>query len=280
MAIKRKKLLKDGQKDYWDKYWRSCSFSIEDMIDGDKWVDVKHSPLLPYLMEYVPKEKNILEAGCGMGQWVKYLNDLGYKIIGADFSTQTIEQSKKLYPGLKFIGGDVAKLGLKDNSFDAILSWGVVEHFESGPQKALGEMFRVLRTDGLLFITVPCKNILYFSPMLWIVNKLKRNKIIRKILRKGELKKYFYQYEFTKKQLCLYLKSAGFKLIKVLPISHEVGFAKPINKHLWKGAKLFHKNKFGRWEGLSRSGNLLCSFLKRLSPWMSPDQIFSIAIKK
>ena len=280
MKTRKNKLWQDEQKSHWDKYWSSCPYSIKEMINGDKWVSVKYSPLLPYLMEYVPKGKKILEAGCGLGQWVIYLNDLDYKIIGLDFSIQTIKQSKRLYPSLKFIAGDVVNLGLQNNSFDAILSWGVVEHFESGPHQALSEMFRVLRKDGLLFITVPCKNMLYFSPLLWIVDKLKRNKIIRKIMRKGEFKNYFFQYEFTKKQFCLYLKSSGFKLIKIVPISHEVGFAKPINKHFLKGAKLFHKNKTGRWEGLSRSGNLLCNFLKRLSPWITPDQIFSIALKK
>jgi len=278
--VRRKKLLQDEQKDLWDEYWSSCPYSIKDMINGDKWVAVKYSPLLPYIMEYVPRGKKVLEAGCGMGPWVIYLNDLGYKIIGLDFSIQTIKQSKRLYPSLKFIAGDVVNLGLKDNSFDAVLSWGVVEHFEAGPHRALGEMFRVLRSGGLLFITVPCKNMLYFSPLLWVANKLKRNKVIRNIMRKGELKNSFINYEFTKRKFCLHLQSAGYELIKVLPISHEVGFAKPINLHLLKGAKLFHKNKFGNWEGLSKIGSFLCRCLKRISPWITPDQIFSIAIKK
>ena len=56
------------------------------------------------------------------------------------------------------IQGDILDLKYPDAHFDAYISQGVIEHFEEGPQQALNEAWRVLKPDGLAFITVPYLN--------------------------------------------------------------------------------------------------------------------------
>jgi len=275
------KLWDNYQKDYWTKVWSSSPYSFNEKLDS-----VKDSSRLSFILKYISRECKILEAGCGMGQWVVYLHELGYDIIGVDFSEPTINHLNNLFPALQFAVGDVTDLKFEDGSFNVVLSWGVVEHFKSGPLKALEEANRILLKEGFLFITVPCQNYLFltFSPFLWVKDKIIQNKFVRK-LRGKKMNKRFYQYEFRRKKIKNYVKDAGFEIIETIPISHEIGFVEPIHKLLRfsskKRSKVFiKKNGTGKWEGLTSVGNHICRYLNKLSPWISPDQIFIIAMKK
>jgi hypothetical protein len=66
----------------------------------------------------------------------------------------------------------------------------------------------------------------------------------------------------------------------VVPISHEAGFVSPLNRHFRSGSRIFCKAQSGKWEGLTSTGKVLCSALKAISPWISPDQVFCIARKE
>ncbi len=60
------------------------------------------------------------------------------------------------------IVGDVHNLPLPDNSVDAVLCLHLLEHVEE-PQKAMKEIYRVLKPGGYLYIDVPF--IFYYHPM-------------------------------------------------------------------------------------------------------------------
>jgi SAM-dependent methyltransferase len=267
MISKNNKLWEPYQRDYWTGQWEGSIYSIDDKIDADKWVSVKYSPLLSYILQHTPKNAKILEAGCGMGQWVIYLANLGYNIVGLDFVEPTIKKAKENHPHLQFIIGDVTNFPFIDMSFDAILSWGVVEHFESGPNKALTEAFRILTKDGILYITVPCKNYLqlFFSPWLYLKRKIAKNKLVMRIRKKTPTKETFFQYSFTKNLFKQYVTDAGFEVKNIIPISHETGFVNAANSllRLGKETKIFHKNKAEKWNGLTAIGNKICKFLKK-----------------
>jgi ubiquinone/menaquinone biosynthesis C-methylase UbiE len=55
------------------------------------------------------------------------------------------------------VGGDVTKLPFRDGVFDAITSFGVIEHFRKGSEviAALSEACRVLKIGGYLILTIP-----------------------------------------------------------------------------------------------------------------------------
>ena len=60
------------------------------------------------------------------------------------------------YPGVDIIS-DVSKLEMfEDNSVDVIRASHILEHFRYGDTKrVLDEWYRVLKTDGLLYLSVP-----------------------------------------------------------------------------------------------------------------------------
>ncbi len=59
--------------------------------------------------------------------------------------------------------GNVEQMPFSDGEFDSILSTQVLEHVEY-PEKAVAEMFRVLKTGGHVLITVPQWNELHEEP--------------------------------------------------------------------------------------------------------------------
>jgi SAM-dependent methyltransferase len=112
-----------------------------------------------YFMEYLPKGEPILEAGCGLGAWVVYLGDLGYDIAGIDNDDQVIGRLKEWRPSLNVSAGDIRGLPYETGSLGAVISLGVMEHFEEGCDEAMRETWRVLRPGGLFFFTVPLNNL-------------------------------------------------------------------------------------------------------------------------
>jgi len=84
-------------------------------------------------------KKKTLDLGCGLGPYKKYFpNRIGVDI----YKTNAVD----------FIG-DAHNLNMfKDNSFDCILCAEVFEHL-SNPQKAINEMYRILKPNGKLILT-------------------------------------------------------------------------------------------------------------------------------
>ncbi|MBN1128717.1 MAG: class I SAM-dependent methyltransferase [Chitinispirillaceae bacterium] len=58
---------------------------------------------------------------------------------------------------------DVRSLGFDDNQFDAIACNAILEHIDD-PPKAIGELFRVLRPGGRIWVEVPLNQPYHPSP--------------------------------------------------------------------------------------------------------------------
>jgi ubiquinone/menaquinone biosynthesis C-methylase UbiE len=98
------------------------------------------------------KQHSILDAGCGTGSTIQFLNDYGVT-YGVDVSSVATAFCRKR--GLKNIKtGDVSKLPYDDNFFDIVSCMDVLEHIED-ENKAVKELYRVLKPGGELILTVP-----------------------------------------------------------------------------------------------------------------------------
>lgn len=82
--------------------------------------------------------KNCLEIGCGTGQLVKYLRRFGVEAYGVDISETVIEMADpESKPYIK--QGDATKLPYDNASFDAVVSFDVLEHVERSKIKIVSE---------------------------------------------------------------------------------------------------------------------------------------------
>jgi len=193
---------KRADASFWDSHWKRI---LKEDI-GSIMRNLEGSFLAQMMKKWLPKEEKILEGGCGLGQWVLYLKGKGYNIVGVDFAGATIRQVKNLFPNLPVVVGDILSLPFRKEEFAAYLSFGVIEHFEEGPAKALVEAYRVLQEGGLFFCTVP-----YFSPL----RRLK--KVVFKSYHQPKANEEFYQWAFTKREVMNLVRMQGFEVRRIIP---------------------------------------------------------------
>lgn len=269
-----KQYVPDTSED-WDTYWSQRSITEELKV-------VKTDGLNPIFKKYLKKDWLAIEAGCGLGKWVVSLKNQGYNIVGLDNYVKGLQQLSKHDSQLMLMAGDVACLGLKDNSIDAYISLGVVEHFEEGPQKPLAEAFRAVKPGQIAFIEVP-----YDSPVRQLTRTLYQFKVLIKsplrLLVEGlglrpkraKPKMIFYEYRYTSSELKDFVTTAGFKIIDFLP---KDDLAQNRSIALWSD-----------FPGLRNSNNVLFSlnstgvWVKRLlhaiSPFSYPALIVAVCKK-
>ena len=117
----------------------------------DTWDD----DYIAYFITALAKGAKVLDLGCGAGNDSAKLAASGLSVEGIDLSDKLIEIAKKKNPSLKFIQGDILNLPYDDNSFDGIFAKASLLHIaKKDMPKALNEIKRVLRAEGVLHITI------------------------------------------------------------------------------------------------------------------------------
>ncbi|PYU35170.1 MAG: hypothetical protein DMG31_04540 [Acidobacteria bacterium] len=125
--------------------------------------------------ELDPREVRILDCGCGGGASVEYLANAGFQALGIDIARFRSEQWKERgrLPQVAFVQADAVSLPFANESFEIVLSSGMLEHIgvaeecqpryrvkpladqKSRRRKFLAECLRVLRSRGVLYIDHP-----------------------------------------------------------------------------------------------------------------------------
>ncbi|MFQ5640328.1 MAG: methyltransferase domain-containing protein [bacterium] len=190
----------------------------------------------------------ILEGGCGFGAWCEWFQSRGHSIVGIEYDKNIVRRAQEFKPDVAVEFGDITDLKYPDNSFDAYISLGVIEHFEHGPQQALREAHRILKPDGLAFVTTPYETVLRkvlshpVRTLYFLLRKLRGQP------------NYFWEYRFSKKELRSFLEEAGFEIIHTDIDDYEAAVK---NRHigLWadwfflrqKGGEIWELNKIGQF---------------------------------
>jgi len=186
-------------KRLWEENWEKTDWT-------NSPPDMKYFAEFPYCLSYLSDLKGyVLDAGCGPGHYVKALQGKNVKVVGLDFSYETLRAVRRSNLTLSLQVGDVRFLPYKDEVFDGVMHFGVAEHFEEGPERCIRKAHRVLRKGGYLLLSVPYLNIVCKCsyPFLQLMENLSKNKRHMK----------FYQYIFTRSELIDLLRKAGFKVI-------------------------------------------------------------------
>ena len=107
-----------------------------------------------YMYNRIPLQidgKEVLEIATGPGLLAKHVAGASRKMMATDYSEGMIREAMKgEYPeNLKFEVADATDLPYADKTFDAVLIANAL-HVMPDPQKALSEIDRVLRADGIL----------------------------------------------------------------------------------------------------------------------------------
>lgn len=105
------------------------------------------------------RDKKILDAGCGTGIFTTIFGNKGAaEAIGIDISEGSLGTANKLKKEFKLTNvsfqlASMLNLPFEDSTFDIVWAWGTAHH-TSDPQRAMDELFRVLKDDGLLLLAL------------------------------------------------------------------------------------------------------------------------------
>ena len=80
------------------------------------------------LLKQYSNIKTVLEVGCGVGITSRFMHTSGLKVVGIDISEKHIEMCKKLAPGAAFICDNFIRVDLKEQVFDLITFFDILEH--------------------------------------------------------------------------------------------------------------------------------------------------------
>ncbi len=133
-----------------------------DSLDGQGW---RHDYLrdaqsrLIALLD-VKKDVRFLDIGCGagwaVGEVARLVNNQGL-FYGVDLSPKMIEKAQSKFSGkgnFHFIQANAESIPLDDDSFDIIICTNSFHHYLH-PDKALNEMYRLLKKGGEIYILDP-----------------------------------------------------------------------------------------------------------------------------
>ncbi|PKK38954.1 hypothetical protein ABB02_01767 [Clostridiaceae bacterium JG1575] len=103
---------------------------------------------------FPPDPLQVLDAGCGTGHFTRLFARLGHRMTGVDESGQMLRAALTHTPSalpISYEQMDLYHLEFPDAHFDAAVSVTTFEFLEH-PQRAFEELFRVIRSGGVLLI--------------------------------------------------------------------------------------------------------------------------------
>lgn len=160
----------------------------------------------------VSREHAILEVGCAFGGLLRAVFDAGYRSIsGCDIDMDSLEKARTYVPEATLALCDAEQLIYEDRSRDVVICAGVLNYLKD-PKRALLEMRRVLRKDGLIILSVgnawsSARAIVYFS----------------RFLRGQKMKQEGYRY-CTPRKVAAMLHEAGFTADRIYYFLHALPF--------------------------------------------------------
>lgn len=187
-----------GTKEYFE-YYDKLRESIEDL---------KYSYDLHEYNDF--NCKRVLDVGCGNGYVLSKYAKEGAEVYGIDITPTAIQLCEKRFDYFELKGdfreANAEQLPFEDNYFDCVCSMGVLHHVPN-TEKAISEIFRVLKPGGRLIVMFYHKNsALYqinFTIQSWFTNKTKQQ-MVNEFDGLGNPKGWVYSKSELRELLCLF----------------------------------------------------------------------------
>jgi ubiquinone/menaquinone biosynthesis C-methylase UbiE len=169
-------------------------------------------PFVVFVQDHLKPGDRVAEIGCGPGRGTLYLCRRGMAVHAVDISAASLEMARKRAPEAHFTLADNMSLPFADESFDAVVSDGVIHHTPDAA-RSFAENARILKKEGKMYVSV-----------------YKRNHY------------YYYLYSYVGRPIrWLARHRAGIALIHatLLPIYYAAHLIKSRGRRTWSGARNF-----------------------------------------
>ena len=119
------------------------------------WFRARRELIVSTLRDYCPAFCSFLEVGCGTGNILgKIATEFPIsRLYGSEILTSGLHFASARLPSIEFIQMDARNIPFI-NEFDVIGSFDVLEHIKEDEQ-VLRQIYKALRTDGVVLLTVP-----------------------------------------------------------------------------------------------------------------------------
>lgn len=173
----------------------------EDFLSHLEWRKKWRFPVfreaLHEVLRYKKTGGRLLEIGCSFGFFLAMAQEKGFEPYGVDLSLNAVRYAAQSLR-LSVHQGTVFDAKFPEGFFDITAMLGVLEHLHN-PLETLREVFRILRTEGLLIVEVPNAHF-----------NLLRGKLSPSLFYVGN-----HLFNFTPEALSRMLETAGFRCVKV-----------------------------------------------------------------
>lgn len=151
------------------------------------WWFTERRNLLRVWAAQLPAHTHLLDIGAGVGTQSRLLKDeFGFHVTAVEQSTYGSNKCRE--SGLETLQDNAINLSLDNETIDAVIAMDVLEHVQEDT-KALSEIHRVLKDDGIFFITVPAFQFMWskHDEAVQHVRRYSKREIIHKIRGAGFL---------------------------------------------------------------------------------------------
>jgi 2-polyprenyl-3-methyl-5-hydroxy-6-metoxy-1,4-benzoquinol methylase len=122
---------------------------------SDTKAAIQYGKLLRYGGVTASTHPRLLDAGCGAGPALAFLQNQGFTLVASDFVYFPLLEARKRAPDVPLLNCDLNQgLPFAADSFDVILASEVIEHLTQA-ELFLSEARRVLSPGGVLLLTTP-----------------------------------------------------------------------------------------------------------------------------
>jgi len=116
--------------------------------------------LLNDLMERLPANSKVLDAGYGAGLPISRMLSEDFDVTGVDFSETQIELAKQDIPGANFICQDITRLDFAESTFDGSCSYYAIIHIPRAEhQPLLRDFCRMLKPGGFALLCLGAEDL-------------------------------------------------------------------------------------------------------------------------
>jgi len=185
------------------RFWRAHSDAVNIRLLADWMPDSNAQSIL---------KTDLFDEAFSEGLY-PFLDCNGSTVICIDISRSILTDARARYNDLRVIECDVRRLPFADRTFDVIVSNSTLDHFETHDEivSSLYELHRVLRTNGLLLLTLD-------NPVNPIVSI--RNSLPFDLLNRLGLVPYYVGATFGPSRTKSILEHIGFGVKDVTAIMH------------------------------------------------------------
>lgn len=170
-----------------------------------------------------PRPLRVLNAGCGQGTWSVPMAQAGIEVVNLDASVDAVRLTRDAFARSGYqgyvLGGNMLQLPFSDHSFDGVVNFGVLEHFED-LKCVFQELARVLKPGGILHVEIITDRFCvqtvqgYINVILsvvWNILRLRWGRVSR-VLQNPH--KGFYENSYSSDEYEGFMRSAGLEAVR------------------------------------------------------------------